>query len=221
MKLAKHLFISVLLLQGLVICAQDAKIPVPPRFTLRINCGIPKITSSQLLRNSFSGVVMADGNLNVKLFSNFFVGGGYSYSYFKAQRALSDVGIFTNMQLQNGYLKIGFDKFISENQFLTFSVNTGYNYTFFQGIKYPHDSLVGRVPTNFTSTFVEPQIGFYFLNDDNIAIGAQIGYYYNFSKFDIRQPVLDKWLTNSSKLKNNWDISAINISIGIYYGIGK
>ncbi len=41
---------------------------VAPRFSMRINCGIPKITSSQLLRNSFSGVVFTEGNLNCRLF---------------------------------------------------------------------------------------------------------------------------------------------------------
>lgn len=221
MYLFKHIIILLMLIYSTSSVAQDTKSVVAPRFTMRFNSGIPKVTSSQLLRHTFSGVVFLDANLNCRLFSNFFVGGGYTYSYFKTQKALSDLNIHTNMQMQHGYLKIGYDKYTSPNRFISVSLNTGYNYTFYQGIKYPNDSLIGRAPTNFTSSFVEPQFTYYLLNDDGIALGFHVGYYYNFKQFDIREPVLDKWLTNTNSLTNKWSISAINVGLGIYYGIGK
>ncbi len=201
--------------------AQETTKMVAPRFTMRFNCGIPKITSSNLFRNSFTGVVVVDGSLNIKLFSNVFAGVGYGYAYYKTQKSLSDLGVNTNMQLQNGFVKLGYDKYLSDNQFVSMSLNTGYNYSFYQGIKYPNDSLKGKYPTSFSSGYIEPQFGFYFINDDNIALGINLSYYYSLSKFDVRYPVIDKWLTNANSLSNKWNMSAINISLGIYYGIGK
>lgn len=194
---------------------------VAPRFTMRVNCGIPKITSSQLLRNSFTGVVFAEANLNCRLFSNVFVGAGYSYSYFKTPKSLSDLNVYTNMQMQHGYVKFGYDHYLSSNKFISISLNAGYNYTFYQGVKYATDSVIGKYPTQFSSSFAEPQFTYYILNDDGIALGFHVGYYYNFKQFDIRNSGLDKWLTNANSLTNKWNISSINIGLGIYYGIGK
>lgn len=216
----KCTLITLIVFLSFISLAQDAKI-VAPRYSIRFNCGIPKVISSQLFRNSFTGIVFGDANLNVKLFSNVFVGAGYTYTYLKTTPALSNLGVYTNMQTQQGYLKVGYDHYLSDNQFVSFSVNAGYGYSSYQGIKYLNDSLKNRVPTYFNSSFVEPQIGFYMVNDDGIALGLNLGYNFNFYKFDSRAPVTDKWLTNNNSLSNKWDISAIKLSLGLYYGFGK
>ena len=81
------------------------KAPELPRFAIRGNVSIPKVVSSQSFRNSFSGVMAGDLNITCKLVSNFFVGVGYAYTYYKPQKAFRDQNVNTNMQSQNGYLK--------------------------------------------------------------------------------------------------------------------
>ncbi len=191
-----------------------------PRFSIRANVAIPKAVTSEVLRHSFAGVLTGDANVNYKLFSGFFVGLGYSYSYYKTQKAFYYQNIYTNMQTHNGYLKLGYDKFFDKNAFYTISLNAGYNYNAFQGIKYKNDSLIGKYPTNFGGGFIEPMFGLYFIVDPNFAIGGHISYNYTFSQFNPAYAGLDKWYEYKG-LKNNWSMSAITFGFGFYYGISR
>jgi len=215
----KKLLLNILLMSSFFVLAQD-KAPTLPRFSIRANMGIPKATSSEAFRNSFSGVLTGDASMNCKIFSNFFVGAGYSYTYFKSQRYFRERNLNTNMQSHNGYMKIGFDKFFSDNGFATFALNAGYNYNTFEGITYRNDSLIGKYPTNFTSSFAEAVIGLYFIVDPNFAIGGHISYNYNFSQFNPKYPGFDKWFTYD-KVRNNWNISMITLGFGFYYGLTR
>lgn len=203
----------------LVSFSQD-KAPQLPKFSIRGNVSIPKVVSSNAFRNSFSGVVSADMNINYKITSDFFVGLGYSYTYYKSQKVFRDQNLNANMQSQNGYLKLGFDKFFSDNGFTTFSINTGYNFNQYNGVIYKNDSLKGKYPTEFDGAFIEPVIGIYFIVDPNFAIGGHISYNYNFSKFDPTYSGFDKYF-EYSKVKNNWNMSMINLGFGFYYGLTR
>ena len=197
--------------------AQD-KAPDLPTFAIRGNVGIPKTVSSQSFRNSFSGVMTGDMNMTCKLTSKFFVGLGYSYTYYKSQKAFRDKNVNTYMQSQNGYLKLGIDHFFSDNGFATFSVNAGYNYNEYKNIKYTSDTLIGKYPTKFSSAFVEPVIGLYFVVDPNFAIGGHISYNYNFSQFNPTYAGFNGWF-DYTKVKNNWNMSMITLGFGFYYGL--
>ena len=146
------------------------------------------------------------------------MGVGYAYTYYKPQKAFRDQNVNTNMQSQNGYLKLGFDKFFSDNGFATFSLNAGYNYNEFKGVKYRSDTLIGKYPTKFSSAFVEPMIDLYFIVDPNFAIGGHISYNYNFGQFDPYYPGFKGWF-DYTKVKNNWNMSMITLGFGFYYGL--
>ena len=213
----KHILLYLILTSCLVSFAQE-KAPELPRFAIRGNVGIPKVVSSQSFRNSFSGVMTGDMNITYKLVSNCFVGLGYSYTYYKSQKIFRDQNVNANMQSQNGYLKLGFDKFFSDNGFATFSLNAGYNFNKYQGVKYRSDTLIGKYPTKFTSAFAEPVIGLYFIVDPNFAIGGHISYNYNFGQFDPTYPGFKGWF-DYTKVKNNWNMSMITLGFGFYYGL--
>lgn len=206
----------------LVSFSQD-KAPVLPKFSIRANVGIPKIASSAQFRNSFTGVITADASVNYKLFSDFFVGLGYSYTYFKCQKYFRDPlrdNINTTLQMQNGYLKIGYDKFFSDNGFATFSLNLGYNVSDYKSVRYKNDSLMGKYPTQFKTAFIEPMIGLYLMVDPNFAIGGHLSYNYNFSQFNPLHPQFNQWGPYGySTLSNKWNISVVTLGFGFYYGI--
>ncbi len=204
---------------GFISLAQD-KAPTLPRFSVRGNIGIPNVASSSAFRNSFSGVIAGDASVNCKLFSDIFVGVGYSYTYYKSQSYFKDKNINTNLQSQNGFIKIGYDKFFSDNGFVTFSINGGYNFNKYASIAYANDTLKGKYPTQFTSSFVEPMIGVYFVVDPNFAIGGHLSYNYNFSLFNAKYPGFDKWL-NYDNISNKWNMSVVTLGFGFYYGLTR
>lgn len=198
----------------------SGKPPELPRFSIRANAGIPKVVSSQAFRHSFSGVVTLDGSINCKIFSNFFIGAGYQFIYYKSQKYFRDNNVNTFLQSQNGYIKIGYDKFFSARGFATISLNAGYNHNQYGGIVYKSDTLKGKNPTQFNSGFVEPMIGIYFIVDPNFAIGGHLSYNYNFTQFNPSYPVFDTWYSYN-KLKNNANMSMITLGFGFYYGLTR
>lgn len=220
----KYIFLNILLICYLSSFSQD-NIPKLPKFLIRANVGIPKVASSKQFRTSFTGVITADASVNYKLFSNFFVGLGYSYTYFKCQKYFRDPlrdNINTNLQVQNGYLKLGYDKFFSDNGFATFSVNMGYSTGEYRSIRYKNDSLIGKYPTSYVTGFIEPMVGLYFIVDPNFAIGGHLSYNYSFTQFNPLSPQFNQWgPSDYTKLSNKWNISMITLGFGFYYGLAK
>ncbi len=196
------------------------KAPVLPRFSIRGNVGIPKIVSSNAFRNSFSGVGTADMSVNVKLFSDVFFGIGYSYTYFKTQKYFRDRNINTALQAQNAYVRFGYDYFFKDNAFATFSLNSGLNSNKYTNVFYANDSLSTKYPREFTSVFIEPVVGLYFIVDPNFAIGGHISYNYNLSQFNPALPGMDKTF-NYSSISNRWTMSMITFGFGFYYGLAR
>lgn len=220
----RSVILIITFFSSLITPAQD-KAPVLPRFAVRGNVAVPNITSSKLFRQSFSGVINADANVSCRLWSNFFIGIGYSYTYFKCQSYFSNPkldNINTHLQLQNGYVKLGYDQFFSNNGFVSFSLNTGYGNSTYRSVRYKHDSLAGKYPTQFGSSFIEPVVGLYFIVDPNFAFGGHVSYNYNFARFNSLYPQLNEWgPPGYNTLPNKWNMSMVTVGFGFYYGLAK
>jgi hypothetical protein len=204
---------------------QEKSAPELPRFSIRANAGIPKIASSAQFRNSFSGVITGDASVNCKLFSDFFAGVGYSYTYYKCQKYFRDPlrdNINTILQTQNGYVKVGYDEFFSERGFVTFSINMGYSLSQYKSVRYKNDSLKGKYPTQYSNAFIEPMIGVYFIVDPNFAIGGHLSYNYNFAQFNPLYPQFNEWGPYGyTGISNKWNMSLITLGFGFYYGLAR
>lgn len=215
----KYIFLYILTMSYLVSFCQEKQTELQ-KLSLRGSVSIPKVVSSNAFRNSFAGVITSDLNIDYKLFSNFFAGLGYSYTYYKPQKIFRDQGVNSNMQSHNGYLKLGYDHFFSNTGFLSASLNTGYNYNLFEGNVYKNDSLKNKFPTTFNSVFLEPMIGVYFIVDPNFAIGGHISYNYNFTQFNPDNAGYNQWF-NYKNVTNKWNMSMITFGFGFYYGLTK
>lgn len=220
----KSFFLLIFSLLSLISIAQaDIKVTQLPKFSIRASIGIPKVVSSAALRSSFSSVIATDLCVSYNLYSHFFVGLGYNYIYYKSQKHFRDEiypAINANMQMNNGYIKIGKDHFFSDRGFTTVSLNAGLSSTKYAGLLFKADSLIGKYPTSFTSGYIEPHFGLNFLVEPNFGFGGFISYHYNFAQFNPAYPGFDKWL-DYSKITNRWNISMITIGFGFYYGLGK
>lgn len=218
-------FLSYILAFSYLVSSSQESMPELPRFSIRANVGIPKITSSKQFRNSFSGVITSDASVNYRLFSNFTVGVGYSYTYYKCQKYFRDPlrdNINTNLQTHGGYLKLGYDKFFSPSGFATFSMNMGYSSSAYGSVRYKHDSLIGKYPTSYSNAFVEPMIGIYFIVEPNFAIGGHLSYNYNFVQFNPLEPQFNEWgPPGYVSLSNKWNSSLITLGFGFYYGLSR
>jgi len=212
----KYLLALILFIGTCGLQAQEDQKPLP-RFSVRANMGIPKVTSSTAFRTSFLGLYEVNASVNVRLFSNFFIGVGYMNCLFKSQSYFQQKNLYTKMQVHNGFFRIGYDRFYTERSFATIALNAGYNFNKYTDVNPKYDSLAHPYPAQYTGGFVQPELGAYLLVEDNFAIGAHIAYNYNFSRFDPSLPYLDKWL-DYTNLHNKWNTSWINFGFGFYYG---
>ncbi len=221
----KYFLYSILCLYSFCGFSQDApsKGPDLPRVAVRANLGIPKIISSEMYRNSFSGVFSGELGVSYKLFSNYIIGIGYNYNYFKAQRYFRENNrINASMQMQGGFLKLGYDHFFSPTAFTTVSLNMGYQTGKYYGLVFANDSLKGYYPSQFANAYVEPMVGVYFIVDPNFAFGAHLSYSYNFEQYDPLSTGFNKFgPTNYNKLHNKWGMSMITLGFGFYYGLER
>jgi hypothetical protein len=195
--------------------------------TIRGNIGIPRMGSSQMFRTCFSGIAETNLSVNVRLFNNFIVGGGYQFDYFQNNKFLkfryfnAVVPYNTRMVGHSGFIKIGIDKFFSQGGYMHYSINSGlmaFNYT---GVN--ADTSLANRPyglKSFTAPFVQPEMSVNFIVDKNLSFSIMLSYTAMFTKFDPKAPRFNHF-EEVTKTSNKSIMSWLNIGLGFNVLINK
>jgi len=162
--------------------AQDRE-PLP-FFSIRGSCSIPKIVGSEAFRISFLGVYDANLTFNFRMGKKLTIGIGYQSCIFNQTATFKYKGLDTKLQIHNGLIRIGYDKYTSAKSFASLSVTSGYGVNKYTAVKAVRDSLNGKYPTFFTATFLRPEASINFLVEDNFAFGVLIAYNMILSQYD-------------------------------------
>lgn len=194
--------------------AQD-KEPLP-RFSIRGSCAIPKIIGSEAFRISFLGVYDANLTFNFRLGKKLTLGIGYQNCVFNQTATFKNKGLDTRLQVHNGLIRLGFDKFTSPKSFASLSITSGYGLNKYTAVKAVKDSLNGKYPTFFTATFLRPEASINFLVEDNFAFGILIAYNMVLSSYD---PNLNCFATyeSFSKYRNKVNMGWISFGFNFFY----
>jgi hypothetical protein len=226
----RHKLIIAVLFLSLFSNAQQSK-KLLPKVNIRGGCTIPRNTSSQAFRVSFLGLYDAGLSVNVRIFDNFVVGLGYNNAMFNCSSLFKNIGLTTRLQVHDGLIRLGYDKFLTEKRFLSLSISTGYSYNNYTSVVAIQDSLNRKYPTSFTGTFIRPEITINFLVEDNFAFGATLAYNYRMYYYD---PALNAFDTygnydrsssvfriNNTNYKNRSPMGWLSFGFGFYYGFKK
>lgn len=194
-----------------------------PFFTIRGNVGIPRTTGSMMFRDCFSGIYEANLSFDFKLSGNFFVGLGYQNGLFKNHKSFvfykaSNGSLSYNTQLiQNGgFLKLGYDKYFSENAYMNYSLNSGFMFCNYTGVV-PDTSNANKPYglTKFSTPYVQPEMSINFVVGEKQALSFSIMLSYTtlFYQFDPKAPRFNHFQDIYIK-GNRYYMNWVNIGFG-------
>ncbi|MES2679736.1 MAG: hypothetical protein V4635_07630 [Bacteroidota bacterium] len=165
--------------------------------TVRANVGIPKTVSSKMFRTSFSGLYEANLSVNLRLFSNVYLGVGYQNTHFQNNkevfvfyRAKNGTLSYNTRLLGHGaFVKLGYDKFFSEKGYFSYALNTGLMMNNYLNVNadtsrynYPPS------PENFNSIYLQPEISANFIVERRLSFSLMLSYTTTFRHFDPKGP---------------------------------
>ncbi len=190
-------------------------------FSIRFATTLPAPVSNAVLRTKFRGIYEANLSFNLRLATNFFAGFGFKDGLLgidgNVPNPKTNLTLNTKMQMYTGYVKVGYNKYHTENVFSTFACNIGYNSSFFTNVVNVNSPILDKT---FTSVLVEPEYSLNFAIEDNFSIGIFVSYNYMPTAFSPANIAFQD-VTSITGLKTNSPTGIINFGFGFYYGMGK
>lgn len=190
-------------------------------FAIRFSATLPAPVSNAVLRTKFRGIYEMNLSFNLRLTNNFYLGLGFKNGLLgmdgNIANPTTNLALNTKMQLYTGYLKLGYNKFHTENIFSTFSLNLGYNSSFFTDVVNVNSPILNRT---YASPLIEPEYSLNFAVEDNFSIGIFVSYNYMPTVFNPANIALQD-VTSLTGLKTGGATGIINFGFGFYYGMGK
>jgi hypothetical protein len=190
-------------------------------FAVRFSTTLPAPISNAVLREKFRGIYEMNLSFNLRLTNNFFAGLGFKNGLLglnNITNPANNLDLNTKMQMHTGYIKLGINKFHTENVFSTFAVNVGYNSSNFTGVINPKERP--GLNTTFTSMLIEPEYSLNFAIEENFSIGIFVSYNYMPTVFNPANIALQD-VTSLTGLKQTSFTGILNFGFGFYYGLGK
>lgn len=195
--------------------------------TIRGYVGIPRAVGSKMFSKAFRGVYETSLNINFKIVKNTFVGLGYFNNLFEANPTVfvkyqapakkgggATIPYDTQMSNNGAYIKVGYDKFVTQEIYTTVSVNTGYMFSNYSRI-IPDSSSANQpfVKSNFGAIFFQPELSAHFITEKILSFSLNIGHTTLFKKFDPKAPRFNQ-VQEVRDMRNNAPMNWLSISFG-------
>jgi hypothetical protein len=190
-------------------------------FSVRFSTTLPAPVSNAVLRKKFRGIYEMNLSFNLRLTHNFFAGLGFKDGLLGLNaipNPANNLDLNTKMQLYTGYVKVGYNKYHTENVFSTFALNVGYNSSKFSGVVNPKNET--NLNLSYNSLLIEPEYSINFAIEENFSIGIFLSYNYMPTVFNPTNIALQD-VTSITGLKQSSVTGIINFGFGFYYGLGK
>jgi len=184
-------------------------------FSPRVSIDVPHPISNKAFRKTFVGVYDLSAGMNFMIFKGAFVGINYKNSLLKVfENKVADLD--ANMQSNSAGIRIGSDFYVGSKNRMIFSASVGAGQNWSNYSKFRSKTILNK-PTiyNFNTTYIEPEVSFYFLIEQNFAIGINLNYTMLNQKFDPYELCLNEWAQYDKE--NSGNISFLNFGFGFYY----
>jgi hypothetical protein len=203
-----------------------------PKFTIRGNVGIPRTIGSQQFRTCFTGIYEANLSVNLRIAKRVFAGIGYQNALFKVQKTFvfikaNNGAVSYNTQIieNGGFFKLGYDKFIGNAAYISWSLNAGMLACQYTSV-IPDTSYANRPygPQKFTAPYVQPEFSVNFMagEEQRMSFCILLSYTTLFSKFDPTGPRLNHIDEPPVHIKGNrYFMNWLNVGLGFNVLIGK
>ncbi|MEO8759509.1 MAG: hypothetical protein ABI388_00980 [Bacteroidia bacterium] len=195
-------------------------------FSFRFSTTLPTPMSNGVLRTKFRGIYEVNLSFNLRLANNFFAGFGFKNAVLGANaipnpdtsKNAKYFDINTKMHMYTGYLKVGYNKFHTENIFSTFALNLGFNTSNFTNVVNPKKET--NLNPAYSSMVIEPEYSLNFAVEENFSIGIFVSYNFMPTVFNPNNIAFQD-VTSLTGLNQTHITGILNFGFGFYYGLGK
>lgn len=230
----KQAFLVFLLLGAFPLVAQEPAVDNSPAraegpvkkeyywFNPHASVTIPNPTANRAFRKNLAGVYEVNAGIDILLFKGVFAGAIYQNSTLKITGITGATYFHYQplMKINNAGLRIGGRTYIGEKNRVTYtaSLTLGESWTHYKDIRCK-DSTIAVPVTQYTCSYLQPEMGIYFLVESNFAIGATISYSVYNKRFDPYEICLDSWKAIGDV--GNQNSQYLSFGFGFYYSFLK
>ncbi|HEY1038289.1 MAG TPA: hypothetical protein VGF30_02740, partial [Bacteroidia bacterium] len=200
---------------------EDGPPSEPPKsihpVSIRLNGGVPNPFTSQLFRKRMIGIYEANITAAVRVGKYAYVGIGYTNALFSVSNRTKFAN-HTKLQMNSGFVRMGYDKYHSGKMFSSLYLNTGYTHAFYTSVvnqdKDPHN-------LNVLCAFLQPNYSINFFAEERMTLGFCFGYKYMLWQFDPEQINMADTDPDISRFRTSGNASYWTIGLEMYIGLGK
>lgn len=183
---------------------------------------IPNPMANKEFRKHLAGVYEVSAGMDILLFKGIFAGAMYQNATLKITGITGATYFHYQplMKINNAGIRVGGRKYIGEKNRMTFtgSLALGQSWTHYKDIRCK-DSTIAVPMTHYACSYIQPEIGVYFLVESNFAIGATISYTSYSKKFDPYEICLESWKPVGNV--GNETTQCLSFGFGFYYSFLK
>jgi hypothetical protein len=221
-------FITILIfcIQFSVGYSQDKQQRNSP-FTIRGNIGINKPLTSKQFSRAFLGIYEANVSFNYQVAGNFYAGIGFENIMFKNSERFkllfyqASLPYNTRLNGNGGFLKLGYDKFVTESIYVSYALNTGYILAKYINV-HPDTSLLNRPypALDLSAPFVQPEFSANFVTEKSLSFSLIFAYNTLFYRFNPKAPRFND-IDGVTGVSNKYLMSWVTFGFGFTVLLGN
>lgn len=183
---------------------------------------VPNPTGNQAFRKNFAGIYEVNAGLDIMPFKGIVVGAVYKNASLKITGITGATYFHYSplMKINNTGIRVGAKTYVGSRNRMIYmaTITVGQSWTHYQDIRCK-DSTMAVPVTKYATTYIEPAMSFYFLIENNFAIGATISYDIYNKNFNPYEICLDSWKAVGAT--GNGPIQYLSFGFGFYYSFYK
>ncbi len=158
-------------------CSFSFSQKITPKFTYNVELGLPIALANEPFNAVMQGLVGVSTYVQYTTPFHLNVGVGGKYSLFTINEFKVPVALNGSVHSASGFLKIGYDKFLTERFAIDFGVKIGYSYNFSAVKELDFDNkVIARYNNQNDAILVEPNLSLILSADERSSYRFYLGY---------------------------------------------
>lgn len=197
----------------------DAQELFRPKHSIKAEIGLPTSLINKPFKTVMQGLVQVAPFYQYATKFGLSFGAGADFRYFTINQFKMKASTHGGMTFVGGFVKIGFEKFISPKFAIDAGIRGGYDYVISKN-NY-EAKLIGKAHT-FTTPYIEPQISFYLMADEASGFSLTLGYTFMGMKFSANSLMVDELAGfDASDFTKITQFFTVGFGYSYYFGVKK
>ena len=150
--------------------------------SIKVDFKMPVTLSNDAFSDAFTGMISSNVLFEKPIFANVNLGVGLNYSYYQIDKFNVPDTANGGMQTLTPFVRVAYEKFVSERGVFAFGLNMGYATMVFNSESCLARHGNGKSTEN--SFYFEPQLSYNVFSQKNVAFGFVVSYSFYNSTFD-------------------------------------